>query len=70
MSEETARADIAKKTIVYELPEMQAVHVRRDVEYGNGESGTLVLDLYLPPSHTAANRTPVEKSAVLLRLSP
>jgi len=42
-------AEITKKTVVYRLPGMEAVEVRRGVEYCTNESGALTMDLYYPP---------------------
>jgi len=42
-------AEIAKKTMVYRVPNMDAVRVRRDVEFQPAEGGPLLMDLYFPP---------------------
>jgi hypothetical protein len=41
--------DITKKTVVYEIPGMEAVSVRRDIVYRTTAAGDLTLDLYSPP---------------------
>lgn len=45
MSDADRRAEMARKTIVLEIPGMDAVQVRRDLRV----SETLVLDVYTPP---------------------
>ncbi len=49
MSEETQQDNMAAKTVVYRIPGMDAVTVRRDVEYGEAGDGDLTMDLYYPP---------------------
>lgn len=49
MSQETNPADIKKKVVVYSIPGMDCVKVRRDVEYKGGRAGALTMDLYYPP---------------------
>src|SRR5262245_42688628 len=51
MTEEERRAAVVKKTAVLELPGMDAVEVRRDLPYGDGDGRRF--DLYLPPGATA-----------------
>jgi hypothetical protein len=47
--------DISKKRVVYQMPGMDAVTIRRDAaEYGGG----LTMDLYYPPDSKAGARTP------------
>jgi fermentation-respiration switch protein FrsA (DUF1100 family) len=41
-----------RKPIVYKLEGMDAVTVRRDIEYAVADSGPLTMDLYLPPDTT------------------
>ena len=55
--EEMAPTELAKMTIVYAIPEMEAVTVRHDVPYRTTESGTLEFDVYYPPG--AAADTPL-----------
>jgi hypothetical protein len=55
MSEKTPSPnEIVKKQIVYQVPGMDAVAVRRDIEYQPG----LALDLYSPPGLEAGERRP------------
>ena len=56
MTQDDAREALARKTVVYTVPGMDAVTVRSDVVYRTGDSGPLLLDLYYPPAsdHTSA----------------
>lgn len=56
--EEMAPTELAKMTIVYSIPAVAAVTVRRDVPYRETESGPLTLDLYYPPGAAAGDRRP------------
>jgi dienelactone hydrolase len=56
--EEMAPSELAKMTIVYAVPEMEAVTVRREVPYCTTESGSLTFDVYYPPGAAAADRRP------------
>jgi dienelactone hydrolase len=58
MSQETARADIAKKTAVYRIPGVDSVTIRRDVEYRTTDAGILTMDLYYPPDWNTGARIP------------
>lgn len=58
MSEETQQEPMSAKTVVYRLPGMESVAVRRDVEYRATDAGPLVLDLYAPPEATPGERFP------------
>ena len=49
---------ISKKVVVYKIPGMDAVEVRRDVAYGATRTGALVADIYYPPGPLRAERTP------------
>jgi dienelactone hydrolase len=49
---------IRTKTVVYEIPGMDAVTVRRDMEYRVTEAGALTIDLYSPPGSEGGARTP------------
>ncbi|MGH9823117.1 MAG: alpha/beta hydrolase [Blastocatellia bacterium] len=49
--------DIAKRTVLYRVPEMDSVTVRRDVDYGSPGRG-LTMDIYYPPGWKPADRTP------------
>jgi hypothetical protein len=58
MSEATQQNDMAKKRVVYELPGMHAVTVRRDVEYQGANSAGLAMDIYYPPDAKTGSRIP------------
>lgn len=58
MSQDTQRPDISKKVVVYRTPGMDAVTVRRDVEYRATDAGTLTMDIYYPPESNAGSRIP------------
>lgn len=44
--------DLLDDVCVYTLPGMADVRVRKDIVYAPGDSGALMLDLYLPPAPT------------------
>jgi hypothetical protein len=54
MSQETRSNDMTKKTVVYEVPGMDAVSVRRDVPYG----AQVTFDLYQPADFASGERRP------------
>lgn len=58
MSQEIQRHEITKKRIVYQVPEMGAVTIRRDVEYQGADGGALTMDLYYPPDSKTESRIP------------
>src|SRR3954447_202706 len=71
MSQEAQEEPIAKKTVVYQIPGMEAVTVRRDVVYQAAEAigdrtedrtkdsnDALTLDLYSPPDAGSGARVP------------
>lgn len=58
MNEEARRNEITKAAVVYEIPGMDAVRIRRDVEYLEIEDGPLTMDLYLPPDSRPDTPTP------------
>src|SRR5215210_5219422 len=47
MADQTAH-DIASRRVLYTLPGMESVTIRRDVEYRRGDDGPLTMDLYSP----------------------
>lgn len=49
MSRESQQNDITSKRVVYQIPGIDVVPVRRDIEYKATESGALTMDLYYPP---------------------
>lgn len=58
MSEEIRPDDIAKKTVVYQMPGTDAVTVRQDVEYRITDAGALAMDIYYPPDLKSGARVP------------
>jgi len=59
MSQEDApRTDLAAKTVLYTMPGVDAVIVRRDEPYKVTEAGALTMDLYYPPGAAAGARLP------------
>jgi acetyl esterase/lipase len=46
------------KTVVYEIPGMDTVMIRRDVEYRGTDAGSLTIDLYSPPDSKGGERRP------------
>lgn len=58
MSEETRPDDMTKKTVVLEIPGMDAVTIRRDVTYRETPAGALTLDVYSPPDLESGARRP------------
>jgi len=49
MSQETERPDFTKKKVVYQIPDADAVIIRRDAEYRSTDAGLLTMDIYYPP---------------------
>jgi hypothetical protein len=59
MSEDTKPVDISKKELVYRIPNMDDVKVRRDVEYKATDACVLTMDIYYPPdSESGGARLP------------
>jgi acetyl esterase/lipase len=59
MSRDTEQPDhISKKTLVYRIPGMDAVDVRREVEYHATKTGALTMDIYYPPGSKRGARLP------------
>jgi len=54
MSQETDRAELFKKRVVYQIPGMESATVQRDIEYRPG----LTLDIYRPRDATADTPIP------------
>ncbi len=51
--------DVVSQRVVYSVPGMDRVKVRRDVAYKKADGARLELDLYYPPGHRAGTPTPV-----------
>ena len=58
MSQETQRHEITKKRVLYQIPDMDAVTIRRDVEYQLTDESVLTMDIYYPPDAQSGTRTP------------
>jgi hypothetical protein len=58
MTHDTQRDRMSKKRVVYTLPGMEAVPVRRDEPYRVTDAGPLTMDLYYPTDSKAGARTP------------
>ena len=58
MSQNIPQNDITKKRVVYQIPGMDAVTIRRDVEYRATDSGGLTMDIYYPPDWKSGSRIP------------
>jgi acetyl esterase/lipase len=61
MDEETRAklAEVARKQVVYRIPGMDDVAVRRDVVYKTTAAGPLLMDVYYPPGATPEARVPI-----------
>ncbi|HJQ71200.1 MAG TPA: alpha/beta hydrolase [Blastocatellia bacterium] len=57
MSQQTERHQITKMRVVYRMPGMDGVTIRRDVEYRATDAGALTMDIYYPPAYEAGART-------------
>lgn len=57
MSQDT-RSDVAKKEVLYTMPGVDLVTVRRDQTYKTTEAGPLTMDVYYPPDTTRETRLP------------
>ena len=51
-------SDITKKRVVFQIPGMDAVTIRRDVEYRTTDAGVLTMDIYYPPDWKSGARMP------------
>ncbi len=58
MSQDAQRDQMSKKTVVYTMPGMDAVTVRRDEPYRVTADGALTMDLYYPPDSKGGATTP------------
>jgi hypothetical protein len=58
MSQDIEPDHISKKRVVYQEPGMDAVTIRRDLEYRATESGALTMDIYYPPDAKSGARIP------------
>jgi hypothetical protein len=58
MSQDTQHDHISKKRVVYTIPGVDAVTVRRDEAYRAADGNALTMDLYYPPRPKSGARTP------------
>lgn len=58
MSQDTRPDDITKKRVVYQIPGVAELTVRRDVQYRVTDAGALTMDLYYPPDVKRSAMTP------------
>jgi hypothetical protein len=52
-------AEVARKQVVYRIPGMDDVPVRRDIVYKTAASGPLLMDVYYPPGAISQTMVPV-----------
>jgi hypothetical protein len=58
MSQNTQPEHISKREVVYRIPGMDGVEVRRDVVYRATEAGALTMDIYYPPDSKSSAPIP------------
>jgi hypothetical protein len=58
MSQDTLPDNISKRVVVYRIPGMDGVKVRRDVQYKATETGALTMDIYSPTDSQSGARLP------------
>lgn len=58
MSQDTEQGHVSKKRVVYTMPGMDGVTVRRDDVYRVTDEGALTMDLYYPPDAKSGARLP------------
>jgi acetyl esterase/lipase len=58
MSQEIQRHEITKKSVVYQIPGMDAATIRRNVEYRGTDADALTMDIYYPPDSKGEARIP------------
>lgn len=58
MSQHAERHPIAMKKVVYQIPGMESVVVRRDQPYSVTDAGPLTMDCYCPPDVAVGTRVP------------
>jgi hypothetical protein len=56
--DDVRREQMSKRRVVYTIPGLDAVTVRRDEPYRFTDTGALTMDFYYPPDSTASARTP------------
>ena len=58
MDRKPAASDLLAKRVLYSLPDMDAVSVRRDIAYTMPADAGLTMDVYSPPGRNASHGTP------------
>lgn len=58
MSRDTEQEHISQRAVLYRIPGMEDVEVRRDIEYSATETGALTMDIYYPPDAKSEARRP------------
>ncbi|MBA2340612.1 MAG: hypothetical protein H0V88_09465 [Pyrinomonadaceae bacterium] len=58
MNQDTQQEHISKKRVNYQIPSVDAVTIRRDVEYLATDKGVLTMDIYYPPDWKSGVRIP------------
>jgi hypothetical protein len=58
MNQDTGPDHISKKRVVYSIPGMEGLEVRREVEYRASDAGCMTMDIYYPPDSKSGARTP------------
>lgn len=59
MNQKSQENDISKNRVVYQHPDIDAVSIRRNVEYQRSETGVLTMDIYYPPDSKREAQMPV-----------
>lgn len=58
MSQDAQQENISKKRVIYQILGVDAVTIRRDVEYLATDAGALTMDIYYPPDWKGGVRIP------------
>ena len=58
MSQDTQPEHISKKALVYRIPGMDGLPIRRDLAYRATDAGVLTMDIYYPPAVEDGARAP------------
>src|SRR5438270_11395212 len=58
MSQDIQQDHISKKVVVYRIPGVDGVKVRRDVAYRVTDAGALTMDIYYPPDFKSGTQIP------------
>src|SRR5262245_45919225 len=58
MNQETKPDEIAKKMVIYQIPGVDVVTIRKDVEYKVTDADALTMDIYYPSDWKSRERIP------------